>query len=58
MRASPAGKLLYQKNVGPRGLFYACPYRIDGKAVSVSFADEETVPSVLPPDTFKLGCTL
>ena len=48
------GKLLYQKE--PLGRFYACPYRIDGKAVSVNLALEQEVISVLPPNTFKLDC--
>ena len=49
------GKLLYQKDPQVRR-FHACPYRIDGKAVSVNLALEEEVMSVLPPDNFKLDC--
>ena len=49
------GKLLYQKDPAVRR-FHACPYRIDGKAVSVNLALEKEVISVLPPDSFKLDC--
>ena len=37
--------------------YYACPYRIDDDAVAVNFEREESIPQLLPPDAFKLGCS-
>lgn len=51
-----AGKLLYLRSRGEVVEVCACPYRIDGKAVSVNVALEERIPTILPPDSFKLGC--
>ena len=49
------GKLLYQK-APERAEYFACPCRIDGQAITVHLELEEQVPTVLPPDVFKLGC--
>lgn len=51
------GKLLYQRSVSG-GQLYAAPYRIDGSKVSVFLEHEEAVPSLIPPDRFKLGCVV
>ena len=51
------GKLLYQREPGEQ-VFYAAPYRISGKAITVDVEAEERVTGLMPPDAFKLGCTV
>lgn len=55
------GKLLYQRQDSASLMdssLFAAPYRFDGKAIAVALEAEEPVPSVLPPDSFKLGCRM
>jgi len=55
------GKLLYQRQDSASlmdSALFAAPYRFDGKAIAVALEVEEAVSSVLPPDSFKLGCRM
>ena len=54
------GKLIYQSALCVGGALYARPFRIDNGLLVVPPGDEsrQWVPSVLPPDGIKIGCTV